>query len=1494
MNPVQIRDDEVGNSVAGMEGHVPLVERGGFSALVSSYAGNERLSGGEVSRLFDGRVGSRVQATFQADYFTQRALGVVGGWRPIERGAYPAWSDYTSTEVREDRGASGYAMVPAGRAAKALFAWDHWYPAGDNVRLGDYGEKIRAALEEEVNGFDPGFQRAVRRDRGEVHLRVYAELSKTGARWLGFTQETYCDGYVSRAVTRNLLSSDCAAHLSVPVPAPARVTADHIVVDAAHAVPGGADRGRARFYGAESYASDAVRGRVQSASAAGVLVFPGRQALGLWGAVFAAWVWALDELGNSGEQLQVFLPNMTREMITEAFRSVGLPCSEGDEVNTARVAHWLKRSGYSPRSDYGASWTLGDRERAVTIQAYERFRYRVVGDAWRTVAHIDSAQQRLKLPVAALPVRMAAVLGIYAPLDGWSAKSNWTELETAAFDRGASMGALGDLVVQRVCGHWQNLGHLNERAAVSRLLEVWFNAIVHAGATEAGVIDLGIRVDLPSIDPGQLTADGAEVAWSVPLAWGGGNLQRREDEAENLRGNPGARADGWGESDPADPSAPVQRQGRGHRARAWLVMTRALWLPAVSGKYGPLIVQPRTTFAYDPGAGTPQEYGVRAEDPQLHATLTRGMMSGDCYLALRQRASTLPFSEVPVIRTLSSPWWEFTLASPEVLDLVASVIRVHNGSVRKYEFTRTTIGLWESGARSAVVTGRGDALLFLESRGTDHSGNSSVKLDRGESRGQYWRGVGSLIDPLISECAHDGPRVSEVELSEKDLELRRKLVPWTQQTRHDYRKLGGKWGKAFTLYRRHVPSVVAPRLDAVVEHLPCAVCEACHIDNLKTVSRSVLSNLVQIGVTDDIYLLDLAVLGGYDTVLNRVDPLETLREEFCVPAATEGKLDPRMKFWIRDTLDKIRYRRVRVSFSDLVSFRDEWANPGASTFGSNAKLEVSRIVRGQRKTRKVRLRNKWFKALAFTDEEVVKECLAGAPNLVRPFRKQDEPAKTRTVQCYDTRSLIRCTYMNQAISDLNGYGTWTTLDMDATERSHLRRRLLRDDGGYRLCTDQSSFDINQSRESVCYVIAQLFERMVRYGKNDDLARVAAAELRALDATVLTTVDEPWRKGVLSGMKYTALVDSVLNRAATMTVLERLGVSPELAVFQGDDAVALLGNQRVKVSDVAREYGDLGLDVNPQKSWFARGRCEFLHELYSGTGVYGFPARAAKTLLWQKPATGASVGGASTVREDLAMLQVAARRRLVKLRGIGRALFARIGAGLEHFDEAWDTPAVRGGLGFGTRGHMAVSIESARRRKVRVRLVSPAPYAKDVGQDLLVKACLQRASAAVSMPGYVLEVRYEKVRGVPDMPIHTVERAKRTDRGRTEWQLLDARKVEAPYLRKLRLEAKLMSKDKILSTDLPTRAFDEAPDVDRAVRWYQKTRRAVTIAIIDAKHYHEPYHGVARLGDAIWGGLCMLAAIGLAKKDRLDEQKRQLTKLLWETVVRYKVYINYHI
>jgi hypothetical protein len=639
-----------------------------------------------------------------------------------------------------------------------------------------------------------------------------------------------------------------------------------------------------------------------------------------------------------------------------------------------------------------------------------------------------------------------------------------------------------------------------------------------------------------------------------------------------------------------------------------------------------------------------------------------------------------------------------------------------------------------------------------------------------------------------------------------------------------------------------------------------------------------------------IWLLDWRVLGGFDTEVNRRDPFPTYREAFG--QKREG-FDDRLRYWIDDTVGKIIPKRLEYDFASFVSFRDAWAAGGASVRGKPKKVVFS--FPGRRDV-KSRLNDKWYALAHCTDEQILNRCMDKSIVLVRPFVKKDEAAACRTVQSYDTYSIIRCSYLEQAIGSL---GDWTSIGYSVAQRVAMRRRFMVTKG-WKVCTDQSSFDTHQKKEWVVYAMRKLVERL-GFSNHPDLKLVGEHELLSMERVYLEMQSGlmKWENGVLSGHKFTALLDSILNRAETRTVYERLGYEIRAEVYQGDDSAAIL-SEEPSGEDMACEFGRLGLEVNPEKTWIHRERFEYLHELYVGGNVYGFPARAMRALLWRKPSMGGlEPVGTGAVLSYLDVHRMAARRGLRVLESL-RAFVRSWNLLDDRKFTSWvQTPSLWGGFGLGARGRTGLEVSTLNLAKWRV-YISGLESAPSVIRD----AAFGRLNSTLPVPGYGVKLRFVNVKGsvtmerLPFRNVGTVDReivgpdtrrkgvypmAKFEDMVilRSDWVLEDVVTDPDAYRRKLILEQKLRSGDEIDFEDTPT-----------GFRWPEGTYRAYRRwledgdALVSAQVAVDSYVHAADWAKVMWKRMCTYAVMRRAFGG-MDKWRSVLRKsLIWKACETY--------
>jgi hypothetical protein len=735
--------------------------------------------------------------------------------------------------------------------------------------------------------------------------------------------------------------------------------------------------------------------------------------------------------------------------------------------------------------------------------------------------------------------------------------------------------------------------------------------------------------------------------------------------------------------------------------------------------------------------------------------------------------------------------------------------------------------------------------------------------------------VSGIFEKKFDTCSHP-LKLQDLDFSKLDDTLCRRF--WKMNK--NYRKFGRKWCYLFSAYTNMLPLCQRSFFTRNILNVNSDCCESCWISRLKDISNVCLQGVLYDFRLEYKIFLDLKVLGGYDTACNRESP-PPYREVFGI--TSDQSLTDRLKFWIDDTVNKISTKQVGYSFDEFVSFRDAWATTGAAVGGKAKKVEFST---SKRDVKSLRVNTKWFSSCHLKDSEISDRCTDPDKRvIVKPFVKSDEAAALRTVQGYDMYSLIRVSYLEEAVLDFNGGGEWTSIGLDGSKKVKMSNKILMRDGFFRLCTDQSSFDQSQAKSWIVYCMQQLVARLSK-SNNPDLARIGAIELQSLNNVDIFEGNSSfeWKHGILSGYRWTALLDSILNRAATRVVLERLNVKVLFEMYQGDDAIVKL-NREVDLQAVSEEYSSLGLSVNPSKSWGHTLNCEYLHEIYwKGTTVYGFPARAAKSLIWDKPKVGKPSFGELKVRELLSTCLMCVRRGLdaynVTLK-IMRSLIR--GLSLTKFKAWWSTPTIFGGFGGGFDGRVRLDVKEEKKKRV----VMDLNFDLWSGEEYVKSAAEVRAAGVLPMPGIRRTYSLNNFKGVESMPAIEASDLASSTNIRTDWLVQDLTSFPDAYYRKLSLEWKLNKRVKIGLSDLPRPcSLLKGLDIDLI---YRKYRRLIgeTFSLGNWENSEVYFSHLKDFGNQVWAGICLRISverwgfwrIGSRSTWDLDLYRRALGKLL---------------
>lgn len=348
-------------------------------------------------------------------------------------------------------------------------------------------------------------------------------------------------------------------------------------------------------------------------------------------------------------------------------------------------------------------------------------------------------------------------------------------------------------------------------------------------------------------------------------------------------------------------------------------------------------------------------------------------------------------------------------------------------------------------------------------------------------------------------------------------------------------------------------------------------------------------------------------------------------------------------------------------------------------------------------------RNKWSMSLTRPQAEILSLLYADGPELASLRQRNKaiakrEKSKVRPVINSDDELYLRMSYVSSWLERGLSGNSRSTLFMSSEQRLAVWRRLSADDGAWRLPLDQSRFDWHVNKSMLGIIndeIYRLASGIPDASVRADVERV----LRQISSTIAnggsisfpgTSETVEVEKGVMSGWRWTALYDTIVNwaelwvaRDAVKSLRGRDGVV--YAVAQGDDDMLHVADEwDVVLYPVL--YARMGLDVNPGKFFASRVRDEFLRQVGRvGQGSSGYPVRALGSVLWRNPLSADPPNGDERGRELLHNWAVLKSRggnvEQVMRADLGQAL----GISRELLEDWLSTPAAVGGPGWGGSG-----------------------------------------------------------------------------------------------------------------------------------------------------------------------------------------------------------------
>lgn len=345
------------------------------------------------------------------------------------------------------------------------------------------------------------------------------------------------------------------------------------------------------------------------------------------------------------------------------------------------------------------------------------------------------------------------------------------------------------------------------------------------------------------------------------------------------------------------------------------------------------------------------------------------------------------------------------------------------------------------------------------------------------------------------------------------------------------------------------------------------------------------------------------------------------------------------------------------TLEEFVGDPGSWARSGSSS----SKMSVSYIDKNKR-VKKVR-KNKWGLAIGEDHGQIKARMMLSSEEDVKQTNKviqKRELGKVRAVVSSDDNTYLRMSYISNWLEKVLQGNELSMLYMSRTQQESFwedaRHSTMRD--SIKLPLDQSHFDWQQNGRMIKRAM-DVLERFIKLSvpkgsqlSNDLLEmmqRVTTALTSPLGTVELEGEKIGIEKGVMSGWKWTAMLDTLFNYAefhAVVKSCERLGLKVHVlnSNFQGDDVYLELADWQSAVN-LVEGYRLLGFEINQSKFFMSVFRNEYLREVVSENEKSGYPARAIGAVLWRNPIKRDPKKGQLRANEQLAMWNTLATRGL---------------------------------------------------------------------------------------------------------------------------------------------------------------------------------------------------------------------------------------------------------
>jgi hypothetical protein len=301
-------------------------------------------------------------------------------------------------------------------------------------------------------------------------------------------------------------------------------------------------------------------------------------------------------------------------------------------------------------------------------------------------------------------------------------------------------------------------------------------------------------------------------------------------------------------------------------------------------------------------------------------------------------------------------------------------------------------------------------------------------------------------------------------------------------------------------------------------------------------------------------------------------------------------------------------------------------------------------------------KTKWRTAVSLDSDQVVKTLYSRQVASLIPINsavQKREAGKVRAVISSDDALYWRMSYVSHWLESCMEGHPHSTLYMHSSQVENLwKSTAINCARGDRVNTplDQTHFDWQQNTKMLNVALEGVKKYIkgscVKTNIKKDLLwvtesiRIAIVELRG--NVVLREghkrVEIPVNKGILSGWRWTAFLDTLFNWAELFCARKlcdrlKLGVNVIDAVSQGDDVKLSTDNEGSSIA-IVEAFNSMNFSINPGKFFIDRFRDEYLRQVVTRNGVSGYPARSILSIMQRNPVTRDPLAGIGRASEQV--------------------------------------------------------------------------------------------------------------------------------------------------------------------------------------------------------------------------------------------------------------------